>query len=248
MDLPEPSPEAVAALAPTGVLRAAINLSNFLLVVGADAAGQPVGPSPDMALALGRRLGVEVALCRYDSPAAVADDGRSGVWDIGNIGAEPQRAETIDFTPPYAEIEATYLVEEDSPLAAIGDVDRPGNTVACKARSAYGLWLERNLDAAELHQLPDHADVWSSWNRDGGIVGALRPWLLDRVAEGGRPGRILDGSFTAVRQAIGTPKGRAPAGIDYLRRFVRAAIDSGIVEESIRRHGVVGRLSVATST
>ena len=39
----------VAELAPTGVLRAAINMGNFLLVTGKTASGDPVGVAPDMA-------------------------------------------------------------------------------------------------------------------------------------------------------------------------------------------------------
>ena len=38
-----------AELAPHGVLRAGINLSNFLLVTGRSGSGDPVGVSPDMA-------------------------------------------------------------------------------------------------------------------------------------------------------------------------------------------------------
>lgn len=49
-----------AELAPTGVLRAAINLSNFLLVRGQTSTGEPFGPSPDMARAVAERIGVPV--------------------------------------------------------------------------------------------------------------------------------------------------------------------------------------------
>jgi polar amino acid transport system substrate-binding protein len=42
-----PSKAAIAELAPTGILRTGINLSNFLLVTGATAAGDPVGVAPD---------------------------------------------------------------------------------------------------------------------------------------------------------------------------------------------------------
>ena len=73
-----------------------------------------------------------------------------GVWDIGLIGAEPQRAETIAFTAAYAEIEATYLVPANSPLNTIADVDAAGVRIAVTGRSAYGLWLERNIRSASL--------------------------------------------------------------------------------------------------
>ena len=149
MSIPVPSEHAVHALAPTGVLRAAVNLSNFLLVTGKSPDGDPVGVSPDMAKALADRLGVGLRLLRYKSPAELADDAANGVWDIGNIGAEPARAEAIAFTAAYCEIESTYLVPAASPIRAIADVDRPGMRIASAARSAYGLWLDRNIRHAE---------------------------------------------------------------------------------------------------
>ena len=50
--------KARSELAPTGVLRAGINLSNFLLVTGRSANAEPVGVSPDMARAAAAALGV----------------------------------------------------------------------------------------------------------------------------------------------------------------------------------------------
>src|ERR1700683_1787336 len=93
-----PDPKLVAELAPTGVLRAAINMGNFLLVTGKAPNGDPTGVSPDMALAIGARLGVPVRFIPYARPGQIADDAEKGLWDIGNIGAEPQRAAVISFT------------------------------------------------------------------------------------------------------------------------------------------------------
>ena len=55
---------------------------------------------------------------------------------------------------------------------------------------------------------------------------------------------MLEGQFTAVQQAIGTPKSRE-AGAKYLREFAEEAKASGLVAEAIARHGVRG-VSVAT--
>ena len=89
----------VEELAPTGVLRAAINLSNFLLVTGRNAQGGPVGVSPDMAQEVATRLGVGLNMIEYKSPGEIADDAGKNAWDIANIGAEPKRAEKINFQP-----------------------------------------------------------------------------------------------------------------------------------------------------
>ena len=118
------SPKIIEQLAPKGVLRVAINLSNFLLVTDRSAEGNPAGVSPDMAAEVARRLGVGIEYVEYKTPGEIADDAGKDAWDIANIGAEPQRAEKIDFTRAYCEIQATYLVPPGSPLKSIKDSKR----------------------------------------------------------------------------------------------------------------------------
>ena len=244
MPLVDASPAAVVALAPSGVLRAAINVSNFLLVTGRDGAGLPTGVSPDMARELARRLGVDVDLQSYSSPGDLADDAARDAWDVGNIGAEPARAETIDFTAAYCEIECTYLVPPDSPIVTIDDVDQPGRRVASAPRAAYDLWLERNLRHAELVRSAELRGSFELFVHDGlDVLAGLRPALLGDAER--LPGsRVLDGKFSSVQQAMGTPRGRAAAGIVYLRAFVEEMKESGFVADRIAAHGVIG-LSVA---
>jgi polar amino acid transport system substrate-binding protein len=228
------TPQIVSELAPTGVLRAAINMGNFLLVTGKCPNGDPSGVSPDMAAAIAARLGVPVKFIPYARPGEIADDAEKGLWDIGNIGAEPQRAAVINFTAAYCEIEATYLVPAGSPIRSVSEVDQPGKRVAVTARSAYGLWLENNFKKGELLQF-DSADA---------AINAFTAQKMDGYA-GKLPGsRILDGQFTAVQQAVGTPKKNA-AGFAFLRDFVEEAKKNGLVASLIERHGTVGRLSVA---
>ena len=120
------SQQIVSELAPTGVLRAGINMSNFLLVSSRDADGGPVGVAPDMAREIATQLGVPVKYVPYKAPGELADAAETDAWDIGLIGAEPQRAEKIAFSPAYCEIEATYLVPAGSPLKSLAEVDRAG--------------------------------------------------------------------------------------------------------------------------
>jgi polar amino acid transport system substrate-binding protein len=242
--LSAPSPAAVAALAPKGVLRAAINLSNFLLVKGREPDGTPAGVSPDMARELARRLGVDVELRGYDSPGELADAAPSDAWDVGNIGAEPARAEAIAFTSAYCEIECTYLVPAGSPITSIDEVDRPGVRIASAPRAAYDLWLERNLRHAELVRSPTLAGSFELFVEQGlDALAGLRPALLTNAKR--LPGsRLLDGRFSSVQQAMGTPLGRDRAGFVYLCDFVEEMKASGFVADRIAARGVVG-LSVA---
>lgn len=237
------SPEIIAQLAPTGVLRAGINLSNFLLVTGRSASGDPEGVSPSMAKALADRLGVPVRYVPFPKPGLLADAVDDNVWDIGLIGAEPQRAEKIAFTAAYTEIEATYLVPAGSKITSISEVDRPGIRIAVSARSAYDLWLERNIRHATLLRVEGIPGALARF-RDEGLeaLAGLRPGLLTDVEK--LPGaRILDGQFTAVQQAIGTQK-RNAFGAAFLREFVEEAKASGLVARLIEQHKVRG-LSVA---
>jgi polar amino acid transport system substrate-binding protein len=237
------SKDVIADLAPTGVLRAGINLSNFLLVTGKSATGDPAGVAPDMAAEIASRLGVPVKYVPYKSPGELADMAGKSVWDIGLIGAEPQRAEAIAFTAAYVEIEATYLVPAGSPLQAIADVDRAGVRIAVTGRSAYGLWLDRNIKHAKLLRSDTLDSAYEQFVKDKlDALAGLRPRLISDV--GKLPGaRILDGQFTAVQQAVGTAR-RNAAGAAFLRDFVEEAKASGLVARLIERHHVVG-LSVA---
>jgi len=132
-----PNPAVVAELAPTGVLRAGINLSNFLLVTGRAANGDPQGIAPDMAGEIAARLKVPLQLIAYESPGKLADAVAD--WDVGLIGAEPARAAQIAFSAAYLEIEATYLVPAHSKIRSIEEIDRQGMRIAVAARSAYDL-------------------------------------------------------------------------------------------------------------
>ena len=233
----------VAELAPKGVLRAGINLSNFLLVTGKTPSGDPQGVAPEMAAEIARRLGVPVAYVPFERPSKLADAAGTDSWDIGLIGAEPQRAEKIAFTPAYCEIEATYLVPKDSPISGVAEVDRPGVRITVRRGAAYDLWLERNIKHATIVR-SDSAD--GPFNQFVGekleAYAALKPQLLkDRDKLPGS--KILPGNFMTVQQAIGTEKKNA-AGAAFLRDFVAEAKRSGLVAQLIEKHRVQG-LSVA---
>ncbi len=237
------SPDVLSQLAPTGTLRAGINLGNFLLVTGRSASGEPEGVSPGMARAIADRLGVPVRYVPYPKPGELADAAGSGAWDIGLIGAEPARAERIAFTAAYAEIEATYLVPPGSAIASVAEVDRPGVRIAVTARAAYDLWLERNIRQATLVRTDSLDSAFQRFVDDGlEVLAGLRPRLL-ADAEALPGSRILPGQFTAVQQAVGTARGNT-AGAAFLRDFVEEAKATGLVARLIEQHGVRG-LSVA---
>ena len=238
------SRDIVSELAPSGTLRAGINMANILLVTGTTTAGEPTGVSPDMARAIADRLGVAVSYVQFASPGEVADAAGSDVWDIALIAAEPARAETIAFSAAYVEIEATYLVPAGSPLHSIEDVDHPGVRIAISGRSAYDLYLTRNLQHAVLHRAKGLKGAFDLFiDRELDALAGLRPALIGNAET--LPGaRVLDGGYTTVQQAVGTKPENTVAAA-FLQEFVKEAKESGEVARLIDRHGVTGRLQVA---
>jgi polar amino acid transport system substrate-binding protein len=219
-------------------------MGNFLLVTGRTPSDDPTGVSPDMAAAIAARLGVPVKFMPYEKPGELADDATKGVWDIGNIGAEPQRAAVVNFTAAYAEIEATYLVPAGSPIRSVSEVDTAGKRIAVTARSAYGLWLENNVKHAQLLQYNSaDAAIKAFTDEKMDAYAGLRPGLLT-LNEQLAGSKILDGQFAAVQQAVGTPK-KNEAGFAFLKEFVEESKRNGLIANLIERHGTVGRLSVA---
>jgi polar amino acid transport system substrate-binding protein len=228
--------------APTGKLRVGLNMSNFLLTAKDDS-GAPRGIAPDLGRELGRRLNLPVELVPYPGPGVLADDAGKNKWDVGFLGAEPQRANEIDFTAAYVEIEATYLLPPGSPLKSVAEVDRKGVRIAVPERSAYELWLTRNIKNAELVRMKGAEETFKHFV-DGKLeaLAGLRPRLV--TDHENLPGsRILDGNFTAVQQAAGTPKGR-PEAFKYLRAFIEDIKASGLVAKAIERNNIRG-LTVA---
>ncbi len=236
--------ELIASLAPHGILRAGINMSNFLLVNQTDADGQPDGVSPAMARALAAELDLELKLIAYKGPGDVADAASRDEWDIANIALEAERAVVIDFSPAYCEIQATYLTPPGSSITAMEQVDIAGNRIAVKARSAYDLWLTRNIKQATLVRAATLDESFERFRDENlEVLAGLRPKLIEQQAL--MAGSVLfETSFMAVQQCIGCPVGKTLAA-NFIQHFVQQSKESGLVAELIARYEVQGRLSVA---
>ena len=233
-------------LGPSGTLRVGINQGNFLVVTKDPVSGELRGIAVDLARELGRRAGLPVEFITYASAGKMAEAVKTGAWDVAFLGAEPERRNEISFTPAYLEIEATYLVPAGSPIRAIAEVDRDGVRIAVAAKSAYDLFLSRTVQRARLMRAEGIDASFKLFVADKlEALAGLKPRLVAdaQVLPGSR---ILDGRFTAIQQAIGTPKGRDAAAI-YLRDFIEDAKASGLVAEAMEKHGVRG-VSVAPSS
>jgi polar amino acid transport system substrate-binding protein len=225
--------------APTGTLRVGLNMSNFLLTRTDAATGKPLGVAHDLGQELARRLGLPVQFVPHPNPGALADAANKNIWDVGFLGAEPQRANEIDFTAAYVEIESTYLVPAGSALKHANEVDSKGIRIIVPAKAAYELYLSRTIRNAELIK---EAGADASFKRfvDEKLdaLAGLKPRLISDQAK--LPGSVIvQGCFTAVQQAAGVPKGRANAA-KYLSAFIEDVKASGLVAKAIKDNNVVG--------
>ena len=233
----------LAGLAPHGHLRAAINMSNFLLVSGEDKDGQPDGLSPDIAREIARRIGVRCELIPFAGPGLLADAAGGDIWDIGNIAIEPERAAVIEFSLPYIQIDANFLARKGSGLSRNEQVNRPDVETVLYGRSAYDLWLKENFTSARYQREASMAESIAAFEAgQGDVLACLKPKLLDMVAA--NPDfQILEPPFTAIRQAVGLNKGYA-AALAFVNETVAELLAGGFVADSLKRHGVQDKLSL----
>jgi len=235
-----PDRATTALLAPTGCLRAAINLGNPILASTDPATGRARGVSVDLAQALADRLGVPLETSEFAAAAKSVDAVAGGLADIGFFAIDPLRAAEIAFTDAYLLIEGAYLVRADSPCRTNEDVDRPGTRVVVGQGSAYDLYLTRELKAASFVRVPGAEKVVATLQAgDAEVAGGIRQVLIEVAAR--TPGlRVLPGRFMEIRQAMGLARARGAEAHAALRAFVETMKADGFVEAAMRRHGVAG--------
>ena len=229
----------ISAFAPTGRLRACINLGNPILA-GTDDAGAAQGVSVDLARTFAARLGVELQLIVVDAAAKSVDTVVTENADIGFFAIDPKRGAQIAFTPPYVLIEGFYLVRHDSPILHNAQVDVPDVRVVVGAGSAYDLYLTRELKQAEIVRAPSSPTVVDTFIDTQAEVAAGVKQQLE--ADASRLGglRLLDERFMVIRQAMGVPKSRGDEAALYLAQFVEEMKASGFVAAALARHGING--------
>jgi len=208
------SSDVLKELAPTGKLRASINLGNIVLAQGSP--DDPRGVTPELARELGKRLGVPVALTCFDGAGKAFEAMKAGQVDIVFLAIEPVRAAEIAFTAPYVIIEGVYMVPAESPLKTPADVDKPGIRVGVNKASAYDLFLTRTLKNATLVRSEDGAQLFIDEKLDaaGGVKQALQAF-----AKGRSDVRLMSERFMEIRS------------------FIEEMKASGFVADALKRSG-----------
>ncbi|CAN5187956.1 ABC transporter substrate-binding protein [soil metagenome] len=230
----------LAALAPHGRLRAAINTGNAVLVNAGGSGAAPTGVSVDLAHALARLIGVPIELVVVDGAAKSVSAVTESRADVGFFAIDPVRGADIAFTGPYVLIEGAYLVRDASPLRDNAEVDRTGTRIAVGKGSAYDLYLSREIQSAELVRFATSQEVVDGFlAQQLDVAAGVRQQLqadIQRVSGV----RLLPGRFMEIRQAMGLARTQPQEAVDYLRNFVEAMKVSGFVAAALERHGVKG--------
>ena len=232
-------PAVVAELAPTGKLRAVINLGNPVLAAKDAASAEPRGVSVDLSRELAKRLGVGLELITVTAAAKSVEAIKSGACDVAFVAIDPARAADMDYTAAYVLIEGVYLVPQASPIRSHAEVDRDGIRVVVGAGSAYDLYLTRELKRAQIVRVPTSEVVVQTMLAQRHEVAAGVRQQLEADAKRNAGVRLLDGRFMVINQAMALPKGR-PAGVRYLAEFVEDMKASSFVAGALARHGIEG--------
>lgn len=219
-------------LAPSGTLRAAINLGNPVLAHGTPA--EPGGVTVDLAREAGARLGRPVEFVCFDAARKSFEALTSGAADLCFLAIEPARAAEVAFTTPYLVIEGVFVVPDDAPFTSPADVDRPGVRIGVKQGSAYDLYLTRTLQHATIVRGEDGVAAFEEQGLDV-AAGIRQPMTAYAAAHPGT--RLLEERFMQIRQAVGTTPARHAETVAFLDDLVEELKATGFVAEALRRAG-----------
>ena len=230
-------------LAPTGILRVGINMSNFLLVSGVNSSGLPKGVSPDLGERIAKELNIPHKLVQYKRPGELADAVNKNQWDIGNIAFEPKRAETIDFTNSYVNIDANFLVRKIDNFKSNEDVSKAKVKIAVAERSAYDLWLSENFKDIELIRASSIQNSHILFNEGkANVLAGLKPKLIEELSKNDQL-ELIEDPFTFIKQSVGIKKGY-PQVIEFLNNFISKLINDGFIEQLLKKYKVDKKLSI----
>jgi len=238
-----PSPEVRKVLAPAGKLRVGLYTGNPASLLQ-PASGQPAGVGFELGRELARWLDVPFEPMVYPNNGAVLEGLRAGHVDVVFTNATVARAKEVDFTQPYLEVEAGYLVPRGSSIATLTDLDKPGVRVGVMEGSTSSTTLPTLLKSASVVRVPTIDKVTEMLSARTLDAFATNKSILFEMSDGLPGSKVLAGRYGLEQLALGIPKGRE-AGLPYARSFVSAAVSRGLVKAAMERAGLRGAIVTA---
>jgi polar amino acid transport system substrate-binding protein len=198
----------------------------------------------DLGREFARWLDVPFEPVVFPNNGAVLEGLRAGKVDVVFTNATPARAKEIDFTQPYLEVEAGYLVRPGSSMASLADIDKPGVRVGVMDGSTSSTTLPGLLKNASVVRVPSIDSVIKMLSSRDLDAFATNKSILFEISDTLPGSRVLSGRYGVEQLALGIPKGR-DIGLPYARSFVTAAVSSGLVKSAVERAGLRGTAGVA---
>ena len=225
------------------ILRVGINMSNFLLVNKDSAFSKPEGLSPDIGALLAKELDLKCQYIAFKNPGELIDAIEQDKWDVGNFAFEKKRAEIIDFSIPYINIDANFIMKKDISILNNEEVDSKKLKIAVVNRSAYDLWLSSNFNNAKIIRSKTIIDSHKLFhNGEANILAGLKPKLIEELKMNENL-KIIDKPFTFIKQSIGIKKGNKEV-VRFLNDFILKLISNGTIELLLKKHKLEKKLSI----
>jgi polar amino acid transport system substrate-binding protein len=166
---------------------------------------------------------------------------KASACDVAFLGIDPSRIAEVGFSPPFMEVDFTYLVPAGPSIRSVADADRPGVRIAVVRNHAMDLVLSRILKQAELVRAETPDGTFEMLRAgDADVQAGVRPALVEYSTQ--LPGsRVLEDRYGANSVAMVVPKGQAER-LAYISEFIEEAKASGLVRGAIERAGLRGVL------
>ncbi len=123
-----------------------------------DTAGNPSGVSVDFAKAFGESIGREVKIVNtaWEGLIPSLQTGKVDMI-VSSMTITEGRKEVIDFSVPYANSLLGILVNKDSDINTVEDLNQSGMRIAVKAGSTGFIYAKSHMDKAEIITLADES-------------------------------------------------------------------------------------------
>ena len=204
--------------------------------------------------ATGSANGISVDIAREwcrqshcDSKFLIVQNAREAVTmlenkeaDLGFLAVDPGRAEHLQFTRPYLNIDGCYLVKANSSIIDNQQIDDASHRVVVGLGSAYDLYLSRHLKAAKLIKAPSSKEVVDCFIKEQADVAAGVKQQLENDMKPYKDLRLLQEPFMQIQQALVIHRDQGLEALTQLQVFLSSYISNGALAASIKHHGVEG--------
>lgn len=188
---------------------------------------------------LSRYIGLSFSLVGYNSRGRLLRGAGDHEWDVAFLPLDDDRSAIVDFTPPYLQVETVYLVAATTTIRNAEDADQPDVRIAVDRDSPSGPHLGRQLRHARLRRVASEKAAIGCLSRgEVDAVAGFRNDLL-RLASEMEGYWVLMEPLFEVSFGLAVPRGEDGL-LPHLASFVDRARKSGLIEQHIKRHHLIG--------